>query len=344
VAELSFRSEVVQRVRAFAAAVVPSRLGDALAEALADLIDSLHSYTEEGRRLYPEIIVTPSLTSSLSPIPYRRTIPIGEAPPNEVFRRALKRCAPLAGNGWVLYVEIAEEGDARYGLASATSSELSPTLFSQLVGDPALASAGATPVLYVRPMGVRRVELRTPTDRMVVSLSLDGDLGSGGELQRFADEVTKDVAADKRVIATDFVRRLLEEATRESHGCIAAVVSDDADSIEGVKTHLPDGAYLPDPIDLLTLMQQYNEDRGPLTSVALRTTAALVKGMIAQDGITIFSSGCRVVAFNVFVPNPGASVVGGARKRAFQALRLIPGVKCALALSHDGAVSCESAT
>jgi hypothetical protein len=308
----------------------------ALARDLIHVVDAIPGYTEEGVALYPELLVTTSVIELLKPFPVKNLVEIGSAPRKDALASVLKTCAPLARGGWTIYVEL---GDSTvYGVLWVESTELSPTLYAQVVGE--LYAEQELPVVYLRAVGPRKIEVRTPRRRQLLSFNLDEPSDVADHYDVLAALAVRDIALNRKKIAQAFVRKLIEGALRESHGCLLAVVDGAPNSVAALQKAIPDGKYLKSPIDLMKVLEDSDAYRNREASTAVRATVELVRGMIAQDGITVFTTSGCVLGFNVFVRNtPTASPVGGARRRAFESLSQSGLVCCCLSLSHDGAVS-----
>jgi hypothetical protein len=71
----------------------------------------------------------------------------------------------------------------------------------------------------------------------------------------------------------------------------------------------------------------------------LQALESVVIGMFCCDGIVLFDTKANVVAYNAFIRLKASNVVGGARRRAYQALkdRIGKGVVAAFYQSQDGA-------
>lgn len=148
------------------------------------MISRLHSYTEEGVRCYPEIVITTNLEALLSPLPSRQSLSLGQGPVERVLPYALKVAAPLARNGWTIFLEI-DEAEVRFGVVSVESTELSASLRSQVVGVFAPEQSPA-PVLYIRARGAGTVELAWVGDRASIAVKLGVADGAADELQAAA--------------------------------------------------------------------------------------------------------------------------------------------------------------
>jgi hypothetical protein len=70
----------------------------------------------------------------------------------------------------------------------------------------------------------------------------------------------------------------------------------------------------------------------------LTATENIIYGMFGCDGIIVFDRSARVIAYNAFIKLKASGAVGGARRRAFEALsaKIGKGVKAAFFQSQDG--------
>ncbi len=311
-----------------------------LAKPLLSLVGAIGAYTEEGRRLYPEVVLTTNTDALLSQVPFHRRQKIGVSSVHDAVPRALKQCAPLASGGWVIYLQSADDETMEFGVASVAVTDLSPDFHTQTVGDLAIGDPGLPPTVFFRPVHSGEVEIASLHDRVLVVLGLGTTPKIDATLESLARSITLAVPDDRRPIARDFTRRLLRESVRDTHGCLLSVVDTAAESIRALRSALPDGVYLETPIDLVELLRDLDEARSRESALNLRSYMSLVRGMVAQDGITVFTADARLVCYNLFVPQSTiGAVVGGARQRAFRALCDTGCVLCAVAVSHDGSVT-----
>lgn len=335
---VSFRQTIVDPLTSLL-----EEAGFTITESLLDgvmwTIDALQSYTEEGRHLYPEVIVTTSISDLAKPLGYHRLLKIGSTSMQDAFATALKVCAPLAVGDWAIWIELSGT-TVTYGVLSAAASELSPTLRNQLVGDLAVEESGAVPTLYVRATGGKTVELSSRQRQLSVPSGLvDIDTGIH-DLEHFIDNLTYRIPAGRRTIARSFLQKAIGEAARQTHGCMLAVISAGDSTISEGKAKLLDGIYFEPPIDLMELLEDSDRMRSREASTRVRAYVDLLMGMVSQDGITLFSDDGRILGYRVFVPIPdGLEVLGGARRRAFSALDNLKVCTCVFAMSHDGATS-----
>jgi hypothetical protein len=91
------------------------------------------------------------------------------------------------------------------------------------------------------------------------------------------------------------------------------------------RRHASDAVKLDEPIDLARQLEQLADDATSLAFFELSTSIELVAGMLSSDGITVFDTRGRVLAFNWFIRTDTRKLsaresLGGARHRAFSAL------------------------
>ena len=307
---------------------------------LLHILDNIDGYMEEGQRLYPEVVLTTDLKKALAYCPHE-IVNIDKSDLTETaFKKALKRCAPLAKGSWAIFLYVSG-GELMYGLVSPEVSELSASLHKQLVGEMAVRE-DVPPIAYIRAVGSKVVEIIGTKAELRVSLSLGKKYkGLTSEIDALATIITSSVDKQLQDQAKSFFSRLFEDSFKEGHGSIIAVVADTEEKFAAFRKEYSDGAYLMTPLDIV---QKVSEAVGTKTREAfsiLREYALVAKGMVSHDGISVFTTTGRVVAFNVFVRNTGGSTLeesGGARTRAFNALKLSGLTEACFFRSHDGRI------
>lgn len=75
-------------------------------DGLLELVVALSHYTEEGHPLFPQVVLCDNLDTTLSLLQGSDALTIGLGPRDQsTISFALKRCAPLARGGWVIYIQ-----------------------------------------------------------------------------------------------------------------------------------------------------------------------------------------------------------------------------------------------
>lgn len=199
-------------------------------EELVEILRTLEDCREEGRALYPEILLTTRLDDCLKPIHPVQLVMCGESADRPGrFRRALKRCAAVAAEPWVIVLEVSTDR-LRYGVASTNVRADAESLY-EAVFDFA-ANAEDLPLMFLRRHGTRAVLLRTVKEERVVSLTLSDELlKAADDIAGFARIVSAKTNEANRPNSERVIQRLLEQACREGHGFISCSVESSAASI-----------------------------------------------------------------------------------------------------------------
>jgi len=319
-----------------------------LANALVTLIDGVSKYFEEGKRLFPEIIATTTI-DFFSQLPSPRIVTImNSCEISEVeFKKGLKRCAPLAVDGWVIFFEI-READMRYGLVSVESSELSPSLYDHTVGVLKLAER-TFPVLYIQNIGPEVVRLKGVNSEIHVCLNLATHQDTTDEqLGKLISHMVVTSDPSIRQSTTNYLRRTFEYSLRLCHGCLIGIVEASPEALKKLRESIDDAVYLENPIDIDELVRNFNDNRNVEASINLKSYKNIVLGMINSDGITIITTDSKVIAYNAFIKNSHTKSTdrahGGARKRAYLTMISSACFICCYFQSQDGQAEIWSET
>jgi len=310
-------------------------------EVLTSLVCQLVHYREEGQQLFPEIVLFDDVTSVLKSLPNSELVVVGVGPMvPELLKLALKRCAPLAQWGWSIYVfRRGHEENVEYGLLRCGLTALSLSA-SELLVDQGHA---ALPAILIRHVSQSTIEVSCACGN---SLRIHfGAVEEPGDdpikaMKRFCASVVGGVPIEVREPLRNFYGRLLAGVLRSGHGCLAAVLRRKR---PGVAQQLKDGVVINPALDLASKVSSLLKRKSCESDTSLRAAAALIRGMLISDGITVFGSDGSVRAYNVFVKIPKrahgqAAKPGGARRRAFEVLcsRVGRELMGALFLSQDG--------
>ena len=312
---------------------------DYLQEGILNLIDATSAYKEEGETLYPEIFLTDNIDSVLETLPFCKRVEIATRPASvKEFSQALKLCAPLSKDGWVIYLNISG-ANLSYGLVSSELTELSPSFRKHSVGELSEIE-NKYAIAYLQHAGNKSVLLRGVETEALICLSLDDREASiGGGLSAICAAITRDIGENYRNICMGYFEKIIGEALIAGHGNLIGVVGDDPASIEKLKNRHGDGIYLSQPIDICELVVQSEEQDSREASTSNRLHASLVQSMLNHDGATVFTSTGKLLGYHIFVKPDGTEegeIVGGARTRAFEILKLSNVFDCCFYKSQDG--------
>jgi hypothetical protein len=289
--------------------------------ALVELVVALSRYQEEGVTLYPRFVVCDDLERALRVLQGTEAVPVGQGPREaNTIRAALKKCAPLARDGWAGFIHRTKD-QFRFGIfrkpSSPTSLDMRDTISS--------LSEASGQIILVSQLAEKVVELVGASGaQLVVHLSAarDSQPSPLESLERLADVVSIDLPPELQEPVATFLRSTLAGALRRGHGSLIAVVRDEIpNEIAG------DAVHLMSPVDIAAAIQAHIDAPTADTLARINAYAQFVEGVLATDGIAVFRTCAQIVAYNWFV-RPAASqtalpseVVGGARRRAHDVLR-----------------------
>lgn len=289
-------------------------------EGLVQAIVALSKYHEEGVALFPELFISDDAKQLASIVQAQDLICVGKGPREAAtVEQALKRCAPLARDGWAVYIERLEGGFA-YGVLRTSSHPLA------LNSAEALISTGGNQILHAvmaSQIGPEVVELLASCGRRIhvhFSAARWTEPSPRRAVYDLAEALTADVNAAVKSDTCRFLSKTVATALRSSHGTIVAVTKG---FDEPVRKLFADCSALEPPIDVAQRVMDYKATKGPEELTALTASATLIQGLLASDGITVFSSDAKVLAYRAFIaPDTSATEqpAGGARLRTYKTL------------------------
>ena len=303
---------------------------------MVTVVNMISDYHEEGAALNPDILLI-SKDSFFQTLPYQHHIELCTEEINEKsFSMAVKMCAPLAENGWNMYLLLLDESHLQYGIVNVALTQMSVSLFNQVIETPQELAVCA----YIRNIGNKVVELNSISNHCVIALNLNSyETKMEEELEKLANVILKDIAKDFPIkeASITYIKDMFIEALNHGHGNLIAVT----DNIEQIKAeeHLRGGIFLSDKIDFIKLLFDNIQQKSDQTATTLNAFTQLAISMLNFDGITIFNSHGCVVGYHFIVDNSAVvdkTIVGGARTRAFEALTQTNGIIACLMKSQDG--------
>lgn len=298
---------------------------------IIDIIDQISDYYEEGSKLYPEVLLVSSRDMILT-YPGRFIKLFSGTIAGYQFKQAMKLCAPLAVDNWNIYIVLQDDDSIEYGIISTEEKETSLSLRSI-----ALSQADADDhLLYIRNVGGKNVELARRSEDILISLSLQDYVQTQDEnISKLVDSIIFDLK-DKED-SRRFILKVILDALNEGHGNLIAVCKEQ--NIDVVLGYMTGGAKLAPYIDIPELLREDKEDGRSETSVAIKSNVSVVKHIINHDGITLFSTDGKVMAFHYIIDNSKANdptIVGGARTKAFEAMKKISELHTVFFKSQEG--------
>jgi hypothetical protein len=326
---ITFRTQLIGSVTEFCQDSGLDLLGNALN--LVELVVLLARYREEGVSLFPKVYLTNNKNTLIAMLPDSDVLKIGCAVTGaEGIKSAVKKCAPLATNGWLIYIE-AIDNKLDYGVFRGSGNPI-----SVLVDDVLMTDSDNLFVVKTSQVADDCVEIRSNTGGLHYVFLNHRKEDSPPPLQyidKLIDSITEKTPQENKEPTVSFLSRLFISALRESHGCIIAVTN----MSKSPKFLSNDGVMLDKPIDFSNLVYQLKKER--IDPTHIDSKGHLLRGMLNSDGIILFDNVGRLLGYNCFVKvqNKG-NVIGGARKRAFASLKskLGRGLSAAFIQSQDG--------
>lgn len=303
---------------------------ESVVEGVLAIVSAVADCQEEGVRLFPEILLLKDW-NELKEIDTRyHKVYEGEMDDTH-FHRLMKLCSPLAVGGWHIFVVLPDETNIGYGIISAERKETSLPLMKQ-----AIELNDGQGAVYIRNVGGKSVELRGTSARHVISLSLGKTImGQDDDIMALAKVIIGKIEKDE--ILEAFIVKILREALNAGHGNLIAVC--DEDQMDACLSRMTGGAKIDPPVDLVQLVADDKSEHSNVSSVAIKTSVAAIKAMVNHDGISLFSTTGKLLAFHYIVENNKVvdqNAVGGSRTKAFEALKTLDGVEACFFKSQDG--------
>lgn len=307
-------------------------------DGLVHAIVALARYREEGVALFPQVFICDDAKELASIIQAQDLICIGEGPrEGATVEHVLKRCAPLARQNWAVYIERGEKSFS-YGVFRTSSQPLAVRPAEALV-----STAGNPPshAVMAYQIGPDVVEVLASCGRRLhvhFSAARWTEPSPRQAVNDLADAITADLSPEIRVDARRFLFKSLAGALRTSHGTIVAVTKEFAEPVQKL---FADCSPLKPVLDLGSRIQDYKASPGGEELAALTSSADLLEGVLGSDGVTVFSTDSKVLAYRAFIIPEGSAadqVAGGARLRTYKSLCKAVGSSLVAVFyqSHDG--------
>ena len=328
---ITFRTQLLGSVTDFCQ---ESGLPMATPRILVDLIVRLVRYQEEGMRLFPRVYLTDNIDLLINMLPEGEKLRLSDTTADSVgIENMLKICAPLAVGEWNIFGHQCAER-MNFGIFRGSGSPISVG-----VDDVVLTNQDDAIVIKAHQVAEECVQIANSKGSLHHVFFNDRKEDSLPPLRYIEDlvrSITRRVNDDEKEIVQGFLTKIFMAALPKIHGCILAVTS----MSRPPKILSGDAVLLDKPIDFPLLIRKLKNDKNIDGSLyLLEKKADILEGMIRSDGITLFDQYGRLRGYRCFVRISGGNrVVGGARRRAFGALKthLGRGLSAAFMQSHDG--------
>lgn len=318
------------------------------AELVRDLTSLLATYKEEGESLYPVVFLLSSQAQFAELAPGTAFVEIGSRDIHSPAAAAiLKDCAPLAQNGWSVFI-IKDEGGThfRYGVFRALAHTFATGAEETLVTEGSSASA-----LVLRSRGHLIVELQNAT-RGIFTASLTTSPATESSFARdvatLADAMSASLSEPARERFAPYLRRFLAALFQQCHGTLCAV------HVRPQDNQPPEGfsksVWLNPPLAWVDAFEEARTQKTADSLALLQSVESLVTGMVGSDGVVVFSTEGQVLGYRAFLSprdeeRKFQTADGGGRRRTYELMlaRLGDAFAAAFFRSQDGATACKRA-
>ena len=328
---ITFRSELIGKLHDFSEGCGLPLLSNTTI--LVELVALVAKCKEEGVSLQPKVYITNDIDLCNQLIGNAEKVKIGsDVHGISGIQLTIKKCAPLAAGPWSIYIHDSG-GNIDYGLFRGSSNVTAIPVDDMLFADD---NEGLDlKVVKIHQVTDECVEVRSGNSETYY-IHFNHEKGSSPPPLEYFDslvsEICKDLNEKERVV--NFLRNLLMDGLRKSHGCLIAVTG-----MSATPAILSDGVFLEEPLDFVSLINEAS--RHPENLEYLISKSELIKGMLNSDRIILFDTKARLLGYNCFITlgTKANKVVGGARKRAYAALKSAVGkrgIDAAFMQSQDG--------
>lgn len=339
---LSFRDTVKTNIESFlyhCSFQQDRSIKELMVEDLIDMVNDLSDYYEEGSHLYPDVLLINGFNTFRAGIPCIYYEMYAESYTKGEMKRALKMCAPLTNDGWIMYIVI-DNKNISWGMLNLEKQITSLSIFDHIDID----ESEDNQVILIHNIGQKTVELKAKNHKVTkISLSLlDPQQNTGNEVHSFCNTITKECEEYKDTFNT-FVVNNISDALQKGHGNLIAVIKDSEPDIK-VPDVLKDGVTFSEPIDLYSVYMEYYNDNENLSSHSnLKHVVSLFKSMMNHDGVVLVTTKGRIVGYHYIVENHMSAadhinITGGARTKAFKKLCQAQGIYSVLMKQQEGSI------
>lgn len=298
---------------------------------ISELVCLFADYEEEGAVLFLDAFLTDNLETLTATIPQSTCLRLGATTCDELgVKRAVMRAAPLVRGCWKMFLAVNGE-KLEFGLFRDSGHPLNVPL------DVALQSGGTGDAKFIRITKLARDTVRAATHDGKASVihftnSKETTSEGTGSVEQLCSLICSGLEEKLGQSCKTYLESLLSTAVRESHGSLIAVVQRPK-----VPAFLSDCTNLKPSLSFSEAVESVRRD--PNSIPQLHALESVVCGMFCCDGIVVFDTKANVIAYNAFIKLKASNVVGGARRRAYQALcdKVGKGLQAAFFQSQDGA-------
>lgn len=309
----------------------------------------LAAYREEDVPLYPSVFVLPAVSQLAALAPATKRLVVGtEALTTISAPTILKNCAPLAQNGWSIFVGKSEPPTQfEYGVFRSLAHTFATSAVETMVQD-----AGDSPVLVIRNRGHLVVELRNAKNQ-VFTASLTSALAAESHFVQhigtFVEALTSEASSPTAVLPfKPYASRFLADVLQRCHGTLCAVHRHQRGAAR--PDQFSKSIWLKEPLQWLAAHSEAVAHQTAESLSSLQAIESLISGMIHSDGVVIFGTDGSILGYRAFLNSTDGErqqqeTEGGGRLRTYALMRgrLGGDFRAVFFRSQDGATKCDRA-
>lgn len=304
-------------------------------DGISDIVNMVADYHEEGQPLFPDVLIVKE-SKYFSTFLCRKVMMYKKELKSRDFSKSIKMCAPLAVDGWSIYIVLHADGKIEYGVITSEIRDLSLPLYDQTVATDTPEQYG----LYIRNIGNKNVEICTAKQKLQISLTASKDRSAMNQyITELSESILPKMDKDDLREIRNYLKKVILQALNEGHGNLVAVVDDNRTIVDALLKKFHGGIYLAEAIEMAELAMECKNTQTEEASVKLRSFSSLMKSMLNFDGITLFSNTGKILGYHFIVNNnevANENIEGGSRTRAYEALCGMNEVLACFMKSQDG--------
>lgn len=334
---------------------------------LTDVLEEIVAYKEEGETLFPKILITNNIDEIKKIVANEFSFEIAEVNfSGDEFKRILKKCAPLAVNGWVIYFEVRAK-TISYGLISAEVNEFNLSFDKQILSinseqiqaaqtknffsDKEIDSSNKlseTTFIYIKNTGNRTLLLKGLNNALELRFSLKSVVNNDENFNKLLESLLINIEEGvNKDNFKHFFEKTFSNAFMNGHGNLIGIYDESKNGKlnDQIGKLFSAGIVLKEKIGFFSIIKEYNilhSEEGHSTLkirclYGLKSFACVLQGMINFDGISIFDKEGSLLGYNFFIKSSQQDdSIGGARSRAFNSMEKSKMFEAGYFKSQDG--------
>lgn len=312
---------------------------------IRDLTVLLAAYREEDVPLFPSVYILASHDQLSLISPGTESVAVGTTKLEAITASLiLKECAPLAVNGWSIFVvKYGHPSVFIYGLFRSLKHTVATSAEESMIQD-----IGASTVLVIRNCGHLIVELMNAKQETFTASLTTAEATSSHyktHILKLAESIGAKLDSGMKEAFVPYLSRFLGDTLQRCHGTLCAVLLPPDNGT--APQDFSKSVWLKTPIQSAKLHSEARIQKSADALSKLQSIEWLFIGMVNSDGVVVLGCDGSILAYRAFL-NPSEeerrSVNGeGGRRRTYSLMRSRLGGSLISVFyrSQDGATACD---